>query len=161
METTYFGAGCFWGVEHAFQHIDGVIETKVGFMGGTTENPTYKQVCGDDTGHVETTKVVFDPSKVSYRDLVNKFFEIHDPTQLNAQGADIGEQYRSVIFYTSEEQKIVAKEVIKELTDAKKYNKLITTTVEPAKEFYLAEEYHQNYSHKTGDYTCGIKINEK
>ena len=146
MEKATFGAGCFWGVEDSFQKIKGVISTTVGYMGGKTKNPTYEEVCTDKTGHVEVVQIIYDPLIVSYEKLLEIFWSIHNPTQLNRQGPDIGTQYRSVIFYHSEEQKQIA-EPSKQKQLAK-YKKEIVTEITPAKEFYPAEEYHQKYLEK-------------
>lgn len=145
-ETAMFGAGCFWGVEHAFQKVEGVVSTCVGYSGGHSENPTYKQVCSGGTGHAEVVKVEYDPSIVSYERLLDVFWEIHDPTQLNCQGPDIGEQYRSAIFFYSESQKQAAMESIDK--EKHRFMKAIVTQVAPAGPFYPAEEYHQRYVEK-------------
>ncbi len=142
-----FAGGCFWGVEHLFKNIDGVIETTVGYTGGMTSYPTYKQVCYEATGHIEAMEVIYDPEKVSYRDLAARFFEIHDPTQANGQGPDIGDQYHSVIFYENEDQKRGAAELIGFLKD-KGLN--VVTELRPAAAFWPAEDYHQDYYIKTG-----------
>jgi len=147
-EKATFGAGCFWQVEAAFREIDGVIDTAVGYGGGTVDNPTYEQVCSGDTGHVEVCQVTFDPAKVSYEDLVQKYFEIHDPTQLNRQGLDFGWQYRSVIFAGSYEQAEIARKVIEGAQD--RFRDPIVTEIEPAAPFWRAEEYHQCYLEKRG-----------
>ena len=150
-ETAYFAAGCFWGVEHYFQKGPGVIDAASGYMQGKTDKPTYEQVCGHGTEHAETVKVVFDPKKITFRRLLEAFFVMHDPTQLNFQGPDYGDQYRSGIWYTSPDQKAEAEKYIKELTDSKKFgSKKIVTLVEPAKSFFPAEDYHQDYIVKTG-----------
>jgi peptide-methionine (S)-S-oxide reductase len=141
-----FGAGCFWQVEEAYRAIDGVIDTAVGYEGGHVENPTYEQVCAGDTGHVEVTQVTFDPEKVSYEDLVEKYFEIHDPTQMNRQGPDVGFQYRSVIFAHSEEQAEIARGVIERVQP--RFHRPIVTEVLPATPFWRAEDYHQCYLEK-------------
>lgn len=141
-ETAYFASGCFWGTEYHFMKAKGVKETTVGFMGGHTEHPTYEQVCGKQTGHAETTKVVFDTEMTSYENMVKLFFETHDFTQIDGQGPDIGPQYRSVIFYTSEYQKTIAEKYKKELEESG-YN--VSTSIEPASEFWPAEDYHQQY----------------
>jgi methionine-S-sulfoxide reductase len=144
LEKALFGAGCFWGVEHIFRKdVPGVVEAVSGYAGGKTANPTYEQVCDHDTGHAEVVLVTFDPAKVSYEKLVDAFFRLHDPTQVNRQGPDIGDQYRSVIFYYTPEQKKTAEEV--KARRATKHTKPIATTIEPAPEFYKAEEYHQKY----------------
>ena len=147
LEKAYFAGGCFWGVEHLLKQSEGVISTRVGYMGGRTKNPTYKQVCYEDTGHAEVVEVVFDPKKTSYETLARLFFEIHDPTQINRQGPDIGDQYRSAVFYTNNEQKETAEKLIAILRD-KGYNPV--TEVVPADTFWVAEDYHQNYYDNTG-----------
>ena len=147
MEIATFGAGCFWGVEAAYQKINGVIKTIVGYMGGTTKNPSYEDVCTDKTGHAEVVQVQFDNKIVKYEELLDVFWKIHDPTQLNRQGFDIGTQYRSVIFYHNEKEKILAE---KSKNKQEKSKKQIVTEIVPAKEFYKAEEYHQNYLKKQG-----------
>ena len=151
-QTATFAAGCFWGVEYKFGQIKGVISTEVGYTGGTTPNPTYNQVCTDRTGHAEAVRVVFDPGVVSYEELVRQFFSLHDPTQVNRQGPDVGTQYRSVIFYHNEEQKETARKIIQELDAAGAFKKPIATGIVPASEYTRAEEYHQKYyqKHKKG-----------
>jgi len=151
MEIATFGAGCFWGVEAAYQKINGVIKTIVGYMGGTTKNPSYEDVCTDKTGHAEVVQVQFNNKIVKYEELLDVFWKIHDPTQLNRQGFDIGTQYRSVIFYHNEKQKILAE---KSKNKQEKSKKQIVTEIVPAKEFYKAEEYHQNYLKKQGRASC-------
>ena len=145
-EKATFAAGCFWQVEAAFRDIDGVIDTAVGYEGGHVDNPTYEQVCTGSTGHVEVCQVTFDPAKVSYEELLEKYFEIHDPTQLNRQGPDIGWQYRSVVFAHSDEQAAIARRVI-ERTQVR-FRDPIVTEIEPAAPFWRAEEYHQCYLEK-------------
>jgi len=147
LERAYFAGGCFWGVEHLLKQSEGVISTRVGYMGGRTKNPTYKQVCYENTGHAEVVEVVFDPKKTSYETLARLFFEIHDPTQINRQGPDIGDQYRSAVFYTNNEQKETAEKLIA-LLKGKGYNPV--TEVLPADTFWVAEDYHQNYYDNTG-----------
>lgn len=147
MEKAYFAAGCFWGVEHYLQNIDGVISTQVGYMGGITENPTYREVKKKYTGHAEAVEVVFDDEKVKFEDLAKMFFEIHDFTQIDRQGPDIGGQYRSAVFYTNENQKKTAEKIIKILQE-KGYK--VATEISEAKTFWRAEEYHQKYYEKTG-----------
>ena len=155
-ETAYFAGGCFWGVEYYFQNLKGVISTEVGFMGGTVPNPTFEQVYYENTGHAETLKVVFDPEIVSYETLTRLFFEIHDPTQVNQQGPDIGIQYRSVVFYTNKAQKKVTEKLIQILKD-KGFK--VATQLEEAQEFYSAEEYHQKYYQKKGHTPyCHIRV---
>lgn len=154
METATFGAGCFWGVEAAFQKIKGVKKTTVGYMGGKTKNPTYEDVCTDETGHAEVVQIQFDEKIVTYEELLDVFWEIHNPTQLNRQRFDIGTQYRSVIFYTNENQRKTAETSKNKLEKSKKYKKPIVTEIIPEKEFYKAEEYHQNYLKKQGRTSC-------
>ncbi|HEY5706966.1 MAG TPA: bifunctional methionine sulfoxide reductase B/A protein [Terrimicrobiaceae bacterium] len=155
-ETAILGAGCFWGVEEAFAKMKGVTSTAVGYSGGTTKNPTYEEVCSHTTGHAEVVKIEFDPSVVSYSDLLDLFFEIHDPTTLDRQGLDIGNNYRSAIFFTTPEQETAARQAIAQLEKAKKYNRPIVTKVELAGPFYRAEEYHQQYAAKHGGGFCHI-----
>lgn len=150
-ETAYFAGGCFWGVEHYFQEGPGVIDAVSGYMQGHVEKPTYEQVCSHGTGHAETVKVVFDPKKITYRRLLEAFFVLHDPTQLNRQGPDVGDQYRSGIWTTSESQRKEAEAFIAEQTAKKAFGgRKIVTIVEPAKTFYPAEDYHQDYVETTG-----------
>jgi peptide methionine sulfoxide reductase msrA/msrB len=154
-EQAIFASGCFWGTEYYLKKAKGVKSTSVGYIGGHIENPTYEQVCTGTTGHAEAVKVIFDPSKTSYEELTRLFFETHDFTQINRQGPDIGEQYRSVIFYANDEQKQIAEKLIK-LLEEKGYK--VATQLEPAGEFYNAEKYHQDYYHKTGGTPyCHIK----
>ncbi len=151
MEKVIFGAGCFWGVEAAFRKIKGVLSTRVGYSGGTTKNPTYEEVCDNDkTGYAEVVEITFNPQEISYEQLLNVFWNIHDPTTLNRQGPDVGRQYRSVIFYLSEEQKKIALNSLKQLENNGKYKRKIVTAIEPAQEFYEAEDYHQQYYEKHG-----------
>jgi peptide-methionine (S)-S-oxide reductase len=154
MEKAMFGAGCFWGVEEAFRTMDGVKDTKVGYSGGATENPTYEQVCTDRTGHAEVIYIEFDPAVVSYEQLLDKFFTIHDPTQLNRQGPDVGKQYRTAVFFYSPEQEKSAREKIDQLGKSGKFRAPIATEVTPAAKFYPAEEYHQRYLQKRGVNVC-------
>ena len=147
LEKAYFAGGCFWGVEHLLKQSEGVISTRVGYMGGRTKNPTYKQVCYENTGHAEVVEVVFDPKKTSYETLARLFFEIHDPTQINRQGPDIGDQYRSAVFYTNNEQKETAEKLVA-LLKGKGYNPV--TEIVPADTFWVAEDYHQDYYDNTG-----------
>lgn len=141
----YFAAGCFWHVEEVFSRVPGVIATTVGYMGGTVPDPSYEMVCGDGTGHAETVEVEYDPQRLSYQRLVEVFFNLHDPTTLNRQGPDIGTQYRSVIFYGSEAERLAAHEAIEKLQQAGRYTRPIVTEVVALKPFYRAEEYHQHY----------------
>ena len=154
IETATFAAGCFWGVEAAFAEIDGVRETAVGYTGGRTENPTYKQVCSDGTGHAEAVEVTFDPAEVSYEQLLEAFWEMHDPTTLNRQGPDQGSQYRSAIFFHTPEQERAALE--SKTRAAGKFRRPIVTEIMPASEFYRAEEYHQKYFQKHGGAACHL-----
>jgi len=154
LETATFGGGCFWGVEDAFMKVKGVKETAVGFMGGTTKNPTYEEVCTDKTGHAEVVQLKYDSGEVSYEDLLEIFWSIHDPTTPNKQGPDVGSQYRSVIFYHSKEQEKLAKKSRKELRESGKYRNKIVTEILPAPEFYRAEERHQKYNQKHGISKC-------
>jgi peptide-methionine (S)-S-oxide reductase len=144
-QIAIFGGGCFWCIEAVFNRLEGVKSAVSGYMGGHVDNPTYRQVCNGDTGHVEVVQVTFDPSQIKYRDLLEVFFAVHDPTTLNRQGNDVGEQYRSVIFYTSEEQEAEAVETIATLNAAKAFPEPIVTSVEPAEKFYIGEDYHQEY----------------
>ena len=153
-EKAMFGAGCFWGVEARFGEIPGVLETAVGYSGGHMPNPTYRDVCTDETGHAEVVELEFDPSKVAYDELVRQFFLLHDPTQLNRQGPDWGTQYRSAIFYYSPEQKAAAERVKQEMQ--KQIRGTIVTVIEPAQPFYRAEEYQQKYLEKRGAKSCHI-----
>jgi peptide-methionine (S)-S-oxide reductase len=157
MEKATFGAGCFWGVEATFRQIAGVTSTAVGYMGGTLKNPTYKDVCTDRTGHAEVVQVEYDPSKVSYDELLSVFWANHDPTQLNRQGPDVGTQYRSVIFFHNPEQEAAAKASKEKLQGAGVYKRPIVTAIVPAAEFWRAEEYHQQYLEKRGLASCHIK----
>lgn len=145
-----FAAGCFWHVEEAFRRIEGVIDTEVGYEGGHKDNPTYEEVCSQKTGHAETVRVYFDPAKVSYEDLLEVFWRIHDPTQLNRQGPDVGDNYRSAIFYHDESQRHAAERSKKELEDERRFEKPIVTQIVPATRFWRAEEYHQKYFAKRG-----------
>ncbi|RJP43634.1 peptide-methionine (S)-S-oxide reductase [Candidatus Parcubacteria bacterium] len=156
-ETATFAAGCFWGVEELFRQMKGVLGTEVGYSGGKTESPTYEQVCGNQTGHAEAVRVTYDPSLISYEELLRLFWENHDPTTPNRQGPDVGSQYRSVIFYHSPEQERFAKESKEKLRNSSRYkNKEIVTEIIPAQPFYRAEEYHQQYLAKRGLGTCHI-----
>jgi peptide-methionine (S)-S-oxide reductase len=154
MEKATFGAGCFWGVEEAFRQTPGVTSTAVGYAGGTLDNPTYEQVCSGRTGHAEVVQVEFDPAQVSYEQLLQVFWENHNPTQLNRQGPDIGTQYRSAIFYHSPEQKEVAEQSKQQLEASGQFNRPIVTQIEAASTFYRAEEYHQQYLAKRGARSC-------
>jgi len=144
-QTAIFGGGCFWCIEAVFNRLRGVKSALSRYMGGHVDKPTYRQVCNGDTGHVEVVQVKFDPDEISFRDLLEVFFAMHDPTTLNRQGNDVGEQYRSVIFYTSDEQEREAEEAIAALNAAKAFPEPIVTALEPASTFYEAEGYHQEY----------------
>jgi len=150
MEKATFGAGCFWGVEEAFSKVPGVLETRVGYAGGDRPNPTYEDVCSSRTGHAEVVEVTFDPQLVSFEQLLGVFFTIHDPTQLNRQGADLGSQYRSTIFVHSQEQRLVADRTVERLEAARAFRRPIVTRIEPAPGFWPAEDYHQRYFEKQG-----------
>lgn len=145
LETAIFGGGCFWCLEAIFDRLAGVESVESGYMGGTVEKPSYEQVCGGDTRHVEVVRVTFDPEQITFRDLLEVFFSVHDPTTLNRQGGDVGTQYRSVVFYTSEEQRRKTEEAIAAMNAAHAFDKPIVTTVEPATAFWMAEGYHQEY----------------
>jgi methionine-S-sulfoxide reductase len=149
-----FAAGCFWGVEARFMEMEGVIETEVGYTGGHQQNPSYKQVCSDMTGHAEAVRVVYDPQIVSYTELLKLFWQMHDPTQTDRQGPDIGSQYRSAIFYTDEKQKQLAEESKRQLQEPGKYKDAIATEIVPFGKFWAAEEYHQQYFKKRGHPSC-------
>ena len=157
MEKATFGAGCFWGVESFFREVPGVIDVASGYAGGQVENPTYRQVCTDTTGHAEVVEVTFDPAKVSYGRLVELFFKMHDPTQLNRQGPDVGTQYRSVIFVHSPEQARVAEEKKADAQASGRYKRPVVTTIEPAMPFWRAEDYHQRYFEKNGG-SCHVSF---
>ncbi|MGI9557753.1 MAG: peptide-methionine (S)-S-oxide reductase MsrA [Solirubrobacterales bacterium] len=145
-QTATFGAGCFWKPEMVYRELDGVVDTAVGYEGGQIDNPTYEMVCSGQTGHAEVVQVTFDPDRVSYEELVDKFWEVHDPTQMNRQGPDVGTQYRSVVFFQDEEQERVATASKDRAQDG--LRKEIVTTIEPATGFWRAEEYHQCYLQK-------------
>ena len=151
-KTATFGAGCFWGVEAAFRRLDGVTGTRVGYAGGGVENPTYEQVCTDRTGHAEVVEVTYDPERISYEQLLEVFWGKHDPTQLNRQGWDIGDQYRSVIFFHDDEQQEIA--LRSKAEQQTHHNGRVVTLVEPAQTFYRAEDYHQQYLEKRGRSSC-------
>ena len=157
LEKATLGAGCFWGVEATFRRLAGVKETQVGYMGGKLKNPTYKEVCTDRTGHAEVLEVTFDPAVISYRDILEVFWDNHNPTTLNRQGPDVGTQYHSVIFYYTPEQKTAAEASKAKLDAAKVFPRPIVTQIVPAPEFYRAEEYHQRYLEKRGQASCSIR----
>lgn len=155
MAIATFAAGCFWGVEDAFRQVPGVIKTEVGYTGGHVANPSYEQVCRHDTGHAEAVRIEYDPAQISYEALLEVFWQIHDPTQKNRQGLDIGDQYRSAIFYHDETQQQLAKQTKTRLTQEKRYATPIVTEITKARDFYRAEEYHQQYFTKHNPRTCG------
>ncbi len=152
-QTAIFAAGCFWGVQYYFDQVPGVLASEVGYIGGRLDNPTYEDVCYKETGHAEAVKIVYNPQKVSYEKLLKHFFRMHDPTQLNRQGPDIGTQYRSAIFYTSEKQKQLAQETIDRLNNRGQ----IKTKLEKATRFWPAETYHQKFTERTGQGMCHVK----
>jgi peptide-methionine (S)-S-oxide reductase len=156
MDKATFGAGCFWGVEAAFQQMKGVTATAVGYAGGTLKDPTYQDVCTNRSGHAEVVQVEFDPSQVSYDDLLRVFWENHDPTTLNRQGPDVGTQYRSVIFFHTQEQEAAAKASKDALSKSGRFKRPIVTEIQPAPQFWRAEEYHQQYLEKRGQTHCHI-----
>jgi peptide-methionine (S)-S-oxide reductase len=155
-EKATFGAGCFWGVEETFRKLKGVVSTAVGYAGGTKENPTYEDVCTDETGHAEVVEIEFDPSQLKYEELLDVFWSNHNPTTLNRQGPDVGTQYRSVIFYQSPEQKAAAKVSKEKIDQSERFHSPVVTQIEPAMKFWRAEEYHQRYLEKRGQSHCAI-----
>jgi peptide-methionine (S)-S-oxide reductase len=157
MAKATFAAGCFWGVEDAFRQLKGVTSAAVGYTGGTTGNPTYKDVCGGRTGHAEAVEVDFDPAQVSYRELLAAFFQMHDPTTLNRQGPDRGTQYRSAIYFHDADQEAAARESKTALEKAGIFGRPIVTEITPASEFYRAEDYHQQYFEKRGMKSCHLR----
>ena len=156
MKKATFGAGCFWGVETAFRQVEGVVDAAVGYLGGTLENPTYQDVCTGTTGHAEVVEVSYDPLKVSYDQLLDLFWKLHDPTTLNRQGPDVGTQYRSAIFYHDEAQKNAALASRDRLRESGRFRRPVVTEVTPASTFYRAEDYHQRYLEKRGKSSCHI-----
>lgn len=155
-EKAMFGAGCFWGVEATFRKIDGVTDVAVGYAGGQTENPTYEDVCSDETGHAEVVQVEFDPAKVGYQKLLDVFWTNHDPTTLNRQGPDVGTQYRSVIFCYTPEQRAAAEQSKEEMDKSGRFRRPIVTQIEDAPTFFRGEEYHQRYLEKRGMSHCAV-----
>ena len=155
-EISTFGAGCFWGVEAAFRRVPGVLDAVSGYAGGHTENPSYREVCTDRTGHAEVVQVTFDPAKVSYEQLLDVFWKMHDPTQVNRQGPDFGTQYRTAIFYHSPEQEATARRSKQALEASGRFRHSIATEITPAGPFWRAEEYHQRYLEKRGAESCHI-----
>ena len=155
-QTASFAAGCFWGVEARFRETEGVVDAVSGYMGGQTENPTYKQVCGGDTGHAEAVQVTFDDEQISYAELLDLFFDMHNPTTLNRQGPDFGSQYRSAVFWHDEDQRAAAEQKIAEINESGKWPSAVVTEVAPAGTFWRAEEYHQRYLEKNGGGFCHV-----
>jgi len=155
-QTAIFAAGCFWGVQYYFDQVPGVLKTTAGYIGGHVDNPSYEAVCTHTTGHAEAVKIIYDPNLISYKTLLEQFFRMHDPTQLNRQGPDIGDSYRSAIFYNNDAQKHDAQKMIDELNSSGQFKKPIVTTLEPARTFWLAEDYHQKYTEKTGRGMCHV-----
>ncbi|MGD0177014.1 MAG: peptide-methionine (S)-S-oxide reductase MsrA [Candidatus Bathyarchaeia archaeon] len=161
-EVATLGGGCFWCTEAVFADLKGVVKVESGYSGGTVANPTYQQVCTGRTGHAEVVQITFDPEMISYKEILKIFFTVHDPTTLNRQGADVGTQYRSVIFHHNNQQKVAAEQVIKEITNAGIWDAPIVTQVEPLKAFYKAEDYHQRYfENNPGQQYCQIVIAPK
>ncbi len=156
MEKATFGAGCFWGVESAFRELPGVVDAAVGYLGGTLENPTYKDVCSGATGHAEVVEVTYDPAQVSYDQLLDLFWQMHNPTTLNRQGPDYGTQYRSAIFFHTPEQRMAAEHSKQALAASGRFDRPIVTEITPASTFYRAEEYHQQYLAKRGQRSCHV-----
>ena len=156
METATFGAGCFWGIEEALRKVEGVVETAVGYMGGSFENPTYQNVCSGRSGHAEVVQLSYDQDKVSYEDLLEVLWSLHDPTQRNRQGNDVGAQYRSAIFFHTKEQEATARASRDALGRSGRYRRPIATEITPASTFWRAEEYHQRYLQKRGQASCRI-----
>jgi peptide-methionine (S)-S-oxide reductase len=163
LESITLGAGCFWCVEAVYQELQGVVQVESGYMGGSTKNPTYKEVCTGNTGHAEVVRVTYNPAIISLKQILEVFFQVHDPTTLNRQGNDVGTQYRSVIFYDSNEQKELALEVKRALTIARIWPDPIVTEISPLSEFYLAENYHQDYYSLNSDKNpyCSFVITPK
>ncbi len=155
-QTAVFAAGCFWGVEERFRQREGVLEATSGYTGGHLDNPTYRQVCGGDTGHAEAVEVRYDDSEVSYEELLETFFELHNPTTLNRQGPDVGSQYRSAIFVADEAQEQAARRAIEKADASGRWPNPVVTAIEPAATFWRAEEYHQRYLEKNGHGLCPI-----
>lgn len=160
--TATLGGGCFWCLEAVFDGLQGVVSVESGYSGGHVQDPTYEDICGGDTGHAEVVRVTFDPAVIGYTDILDVFFGIHDPTTLNAQGNDVGTQYRSVIFFHTPEQKVAAESVIRRLTDDKAYARPIVTEIKPAPHFYEAESYHQEYfAHNPRQPYCQYVVSPK
>lgn len=156
MATATFAAGCFWGVEESFSRLDGVRSTEVGYTGGATANPTYEQVCSHATGHAEAVRVEYDPAVIGYDELLLAFFGMHDPTQLNRQGPDVGSQYRSAVFFHTPEQEAAARETVRRLEAERRFKRPVVTEIVPAGEFWRAEDYHQGYCKRRGLFGCSV-----
>lgn len=156
MAKATFAAGCFWGVEEAFRQTPGVLETTVGYTGGRLDHPTYEQVCSDRTGHAEAVEIQFDPTKISYSQLLEMFWRLHDPTTLNRQGPDVGTQYRSAVFYHDDQQRELAEDMKRRLDESGAFPRPIVTEITPASTFWPAEDYHQQYVHKRGGGSCHV-----
>ncbi len=154
-QTAILAAGCFWGVQCYFDQVPGVLNTEVGYIGGHTENPSYEDVCSHSTGYAEAVKIEFDPQTISYETLLRQFFRMHDPTQLNRQGPDVGDSYRSAIFYVKDEEKQLAQKIIDELNQTEFQGKIVTS-LEPAGKWWPAEDYHQKFTERTGRGICHI-----
>ncbi|MFA6511864.1 MAG: peptide-methionine (S)-S-oxide reductase MsrA [Patescibacteria group bacterium] len=155
-QIAYFAGGCFWGIEEAFRHLPGVVDAESGYIGGHTENPSYEDVCSHTTGHAETVKVTYDPENISYEELLRVFFDIHNPTHVNRQGQDVGDQYRTEIFYADDTQKAAAEKAKTVLEQSGKHDKPIATAITKAPVFYRAEEYHQHYLEKNPGAPCHV-----
>jgi len=155
-ERAIFAAGCFWGVQYYFDQVPGVVESVAGYIGGNVGNPSYEMVCTHSTGHAEAVQITYDPSVVSFAALLKHFFRMHNPTELNRQGPDIGDNYRSAIFYIDDEQKKIAKTAIEDLAKSGRFKDPIVTSLEPAAHFWPAEDYHQKYTEKTGRGICHV-----
>ena len=155
-QTAGFAAGCFWGVEARFREVEGVLDAVSGYQGGHSQNPSYKEVCRGDSGHAEVVQVTFDDEQVSYQELLNRFFDMHNPTTLNRQGPDFGSQYRSAVFWHDESQRVATEQKISELNESGKWPDPVVTQVAPADTFWRAEEYHQRYFEKNGAGYCHV-----
>ncbi len=156
LETATFGAGCFWGVEHTFRQIEGVVNAVVGYAGGSSQEPTYREVCSGTTGHAEAVQLTYDPSRIGYEDLLEAFWRLHDPTQVNRQGPDVGTQYRSVVFFHDSQQEEKARAAIEALEAGGSLSRPVATEVVPAGPFWPAEDYHQQYLAKRGMASCHV-----
>jgi methionine-S-sulfoxide reductase len=156
MATATFAAGCFWGVEQRFAALPGVISTEVGYTGGSTPQPSYEQVCSHTTGHAEAVRLEYDPQRISYEELLAAFFGMHDPTQLNRQGPDVGDQYRSAVFFHAPQQEKAARSAVEQLTESGVFKRPIVTQIAAAPEWWRAEEYHQKYFEKHAHFSCRI-----